>query len=178
DNVVERLASIQKLIAGVAGGAISTLMLHPLDVAKVRLQVNEGTGKVKVRPKSNRMLGTLSEIYKAKGFRGLYQGLTPNLVGASTAWGFYFFFYEALKLSAQKNDTKMQLSNSGNFTNAIMAGVLTLGITNPIWELYAYERLPGFYKGIVPNLIRSAPASGITFVVYEAVNSIFRRIDQ
>ena len=27
------------------------------------------------------------------GIRGLYNGMSPNIVGASAAWGFYFFFY-------------------------------------------------------------------------------------
>lgn len=33
------------------------------------------------------------------------------------------------------------------------------------------EGLLGFYKGVVPNLIRVTPACCITFVVYENVSS-------
>ncbi|VDN18572.1 unnamed protein product [Dibothriocephalus latus] len=81
----------EQFIAGLAGGAMSTLVLHPLDLAKIRLQVNEGTGAVTARPRSTRLIGTLSEVYKARGLLGLYQGITPNLLGAASAWGLYFF---------------------------------------------------------------------------------------
>lgn len=37
------------LVAGLAGGVVSSAILHPLDLAKVRLQVNEGTGVVPCR---------------------------------------------------------------------------------------------------------------------------------
>ena len=29
---------------------------------------------------------------------GLYKGVTPNTVGAGSAWGFYFLFYQTLKV--------------------------------------------------------------------------------
>jgi solute carrier family 25 folate transporter 32 len=35
----------------------------------------------------------LSTIVKSEGLRGLYQGLTPNLLGNVTAWGSYFLGY-------------------------------------------------------------------------------------
>ena len=30
---------------------------------------------------------------------GLYRGVTPNTVGAGSAWGFYFLFYQTIKVS-------------------------------------------------------------------------------
>ena len=33
--------------------------------------------------------------------------------------------------------------------------------------VYRYEGAKGFYKGLVPNLLRVTPACCITFVVYE-----------
>jgi solute carrier family 25 folate transporter 32 len=38
---------------------------------------------------------------KTDGVRGLYAGMSPNVVGAGTAWGFYFFFYNIAKSSLQ-----------------------------------------------------------------------------
>ena len=35
---------------------------------------------------------------------------------------------------------------------------------------FRYEGFKGFYKGIVPNLLRVIPATAITFVVYENVS--------
>jgi solute carrier family 25 folate transporter 32 len=38
---------------------------------------------------------------KADGVRGLYAGMSPNVVGAGASWGFYFFFYNIAKSSLQ-----------------------------------------------------------------------------
>lgn len=34
----------EHLVSGMSAGIISTLVLHPLDLIKIRFQVNEGTG--------------------------------------------------------------------------------------------------------------------------------------
>lgn len=39
----------EQMVAGIAGGSITTAILHPLELAKIRLQVNEGNGAVKTR---------------------------------------------------------------------------------------------------------------------------------
>ncbi len=39
----------QQMAAGVTGGVVTTAILHPLDLAKIRLQVNEGNKRVKSR---------------------------------------------------------------------------------------------------------------------------------
>jgi hypothetical protein len=38
--------------------------------------------------------------------------------------------------------------------------------------LFRNEGLGGFFKGIIPNLVRVAPASAITFLVYEEIMKI------
>lgn len=39
----------EQLAAGIASGSVTTAVLHPLELAKIRLQVNEGNGVVKIR---------------------------------------------------------------------------------------------------------------------------------
>lgn len=39
----------EHLVAGTASGGITAAILHPLELAKIRLQVNEGFGIVKIR---------------------------------------------------------------------------------------------------------------------------------
>ena len=40
-------------------------------------------------------------------------------------------------------------------------------INLPIRVIFRGEGIVGFYKGLLPNLIRVTPACGITFLVYE-----------
>ncbi|CAH8459274.1 unnamed protein product [Heterobilharzia americana] len=85
----------QNLVAGVTGGVASALILHPLDLVKIRLQVNEGTGVIACRPKTTKVFRTLYDIAQYRGFRGLYLGLTPNVIGAGTSWVCTFSFMKA-----------------------------------------------------------------------------------
>lgn len=42
-------AQWKDLVAGVLGGGVSVLFMHPLDLVKIRLQVNERTNVVTYR---------------------------------------------------------------------------------------------------------------------------------
>ena len=115
-------AAIAPLLAGVAGGSVSTALLFPLDLVKIRMQVNEeSSNRVIVlgkkdgaqnhhhhcRPqKSPRqqhghrrptIASSLRNVVKYEGFLGLYQGLSPALVASAISWGGYFFLYEGMK---------------------------------------------------------------------------------
>jgi hypothetical protein len=41
-------------------------------------------------PQYRGLLSAFSTIFKQEGFRGLYKGVTPNVWGSGSAWGFYF----------------------------------------------------------------------------------------
>ncbi|OXB51980.1 hypothetical protein ASZ78_006154, partial [Callipepla squamata] len=87
---------------------------------------------LELRPKYNGILHCLTTVWKNEGLRGLYQGVTPNMVGAGASWGLYFFFYNAIK--AYKKEGKLEsLTATEHLVSAAEAGALTLCITNPIW---------------------------------------------
>ena len=75
--------------AGISGGVISTLVLHPLDLLKIRFAVDDGKA-LSTRPQYNGLFHAVKSIFKEEGFRGFYKGVTPNVSGAGAAWGFYF----------------------------------------------------------------------------------------
>lgn len=43
------------------------------------------------------------------------------------------------------------------------------GIIDAGQAMWRREGLSGFFKGLIPNALRVAPAAAITFVVYESV---------
>jgi solute carrier family 25 folate transporter 32 len=135
--------SIAPLLAGISGGTVSTVLLLPLDNVKVRLQVNEDT-----RPSSTtsgnrsfkqfRAVRLLRGIVKHEGWTGLYQGLTPAVVGSAVSWGGYFFLYEGFK--QRLKDHKSTLPNGSptltswdNFYLACSSGAIMVFATNPVW---------------------------------------------
>jgi len=49
------------------------------------------------------------------------------------------------------------------------------GTADAIVKIFKFEGLAGFYKGIIPNILRVLPATCITFVAYESISAWFKR---
>ncbi|KAJ6652250.1 hypothetical protein lerEdw1_012938 [Lerista edwardsae] len=189
----------ENLVAGMSGGVISTLVLHPLDLVKIRFAVSDG---LELRPKYNGILHCFSTVWKHEGLRGLYQGVIPNMWGAGASWGLYFFFYNAIK--AYKTEDKLEsLGPTEHLVSAAEAGAMTLCITNPIWvtktrlvlqyeagvdsskrqykgmldallKIYKYEGIRGLYKGFVPGLFGTSHGA-LQFMAYEELKIMYNR---
>ncbi|EUB63066.1 Mitochondrial folate transporter/carrier [Echinococcus granulosus] len=188
----------EQMAAGLTSGAVTTAILHPLELAKIRLQVNEGYGAVKIRPVSSHFVGTLREIYRVKGFPGLYQGAAPNLMGNAVSWGLYFLFYGALKNYAQDGDESKMLGSGEYLALAGVSGAVVLWLTNPIWvaktrmclqyetlgasyrlttwstlmEVWRTEGIRGFYRGVVPGMI-GVSSGAVQFLLYEELRNFY-----
>lgn len=154
------------LIAGLSGGAVSTLCLHPLDVIKIQLQVSENHSLQHRRVYKN-MREVIPSVYQQKGLTGFYQGLSPNLAGAACSWGLYFFIYHGLKTATLQTKSKTHLYLVEHLSFAALAGFLTLTLTNPIWVVKTRmvlqaSRDTGYqYRGLFQGLLNIARREGI-----------------
>ncbi|XP_015587464.1 mitochondrial folate transporter/carrier [Cephus cinctus] len=188
----------EHLVAGVSGGVVSTLMLHPLDLIKIRFAVNDGV--TKTTPQYNGLRNAISEIVRMEGLRGLYRGVMPNVLGSGSSWGFYFFFYNTIKTWIQGGNTKKPLGPTLHMVAAADAGILTLLMTNPIWvvktrlclqyagdvslaeskrysgtvdalnKIYRTEGIRGLYRGLVPGMF-GVSHGAIQFMAYEEMKN-------
>lgn len=188
---------IGNLVAGLSGGVVATLILHPLDLVKIRFAVSDG---LDLRPKYSGMLHCMKSVWQQEGLRGLYQGVTPNVWGAGASWGLYFLFYNAIK-SYTKEGRQTELSATEHLVSAAQAGMLTLTLTNPIWvtktrlvlqysadpnskqykgmvdalvQIYRHEGLPGLYKGYVPGLFGTSHGA-LQFMAYEELKRDYNK---
>ncbi|CAG9853973.1 unnamed protein product [Phyllotreta striolata] len=179
---------LEHLVAGISGGVSSTLILHPLDIIKIRFAVNDG--RMHAAPRYNGIANAFLTIYRQEGFRGLYQGVTPNVWGAGASWGLYFMFYGSLKNWVKKGDASANLSAGTHLALASAAGFTTLLITNPLWvvktrlclqyggikkyngmidclvKIYQADGFRGYYKGLVPGIF-GVSHGAVQFMVYE-----------
>ncbi|MEE6463358.1 hypothetical protein FKM82_005881 [Ascaphus truei] len=196
---VFRHVHYENLVAGLSGGVLSTLVLHPLDLVKIRFAVSDG---LDLRPKYNGILHCLVTVWQREGLRGLYQGVTPNMWGAGASWGLYFFFYSAIKAYKKEGRTE-NLSATEHLFSAAGAGALTLCLTNPIWvtktrlvlqydagadpskrqyrgmfdalaKIYRNEGIPGLYKGFVPGLLGTSHGA-LQFMAYEELKMDYNK---
>jgi len=186
---------IRHMMAGISGGVVSTLLLHPLDLLKVRFAVDDGS---QGRTKYTSIRSAMSTIVNTEGVRGLYRGVTPNVVTAGSSWGSYFLFYQTIKTRLQDGDTLRQLATGEHLLAASVAGLMTLIFTNPITvvktriclqqkqaldpsrhysgmvdafvKISKYEGVSGLYKGFTPGLF-GVVHGAIQFMVYEELKN-------
>ncbi|KAK9306586.1 hypothetical protein QLX08_002777 [Tetragonisca angustula] len=195
---VLRHCKYEHFVAGISGGVVSTLMLHPLDLIKTRFAVSDGHSRV--GPQYSSLKSAVVQIVRSEGVKGLYRGVTPNVLGSGGAWGLYFFFYNSIKAWIQGGNSKKPLGPSLHMFAAADAGILTLIVTNPLWvvktrlclqymddkhlpetlkykgtvdairKIYRTEGLRGLYRGFVPGMF-GVSHGAIQFMVYEELKN-------
>lgn len=180
--------SLVEIVAGFSAGIFSTLAVHPFDVVKTRLQVDQSTtaqvgGSVRI----------VREIARNEGYvNGFYRGLSPNIIGNSVSWALYFMWYGNIKDFIQATrGADSRLRASDYFIASGASGILTAVFTNPIWviktrmlstgrnapgaytsiahgarEIYKTEGFYGFYRGLLPSLF-GVSHGAIQFMAYE-----------
>lgn len=48
-------------------------------------------GQKNTLPQYSGLRNAITQIVKTEGWRGLYRGVAPNVLGSGSSWGFYFF---------------------------------------------------------------------------------------
>ena len=72
------------IVAGVVGGGVSTLLLHPLDMLKTRQAVFGGSLR-------KTLISSFKNVASETALSGLYRGVGANILVSATSWGAYFF---------------------------------------------------------------------------------------
>ncbi|CAG5122252.1 unnamed protein product [Candidula unifasciata] len=192
---------LEHMAAGVTGGVVSSIVLHPLDLIKVRFQVDEGPGnKGTTRPHYTGVMHAFRSIVQADGWKGLYRGVTPNVTGAGLSWGLYFFFYNTSKTWMQEGDKTKNLGPARHLVIASFAGLATLTLTNPIWvsktrmclqystpgkvhfvgmwetlgNVYRFEGVRGLYRGFLPGIFGISHGA-LQFMAYEEMKTLYNK---
>nr|GEX53370.1 calcium-binding mitochondrial carrier protein SCaMC-2-B-like [Tanacetum cinerariifolium] len=188
----EDIGTSGRLLAGGMAGAVAQTAIYPMDLVKTRLQTFvSGQGKVP-------SLGKLSrDIWVHEGPRAFYRGIIPSIFGIIPYAGIDLAAYETLKdmsrayiledsdpgplvqlgcgtvsgaLGAtcvyplQVVRTRMQAQTPGGAT-------VYKGMSDVFMKTYQKEGVRGFYKGLLPNLLKVVPAASITYLVYEAMKN-------
>ncbi|KAJ3074506.1 hypothetical protein HDU98_011096 [Podochytrium sp. JEL0797] len=173
-------SALGQAFAGFVAGAVSTGVLHPLDVIKTRFQIDESVKKGNFGIRGT--LRTFNTIRSLDGTKGLYRGLTANLGGATLSWGLYFMWYDLIKtqmqnhLDSQSPDYDSTSSSSQHNTSRLpasyhlaasaLAGATTCLVTNPFWLIktrMCADRAsdPGAYSGLWDGLKRMYRGEGV-----------------
>lgn len=118
------------LASGTVGGFFCTVLCAPLDVAKVRMQIQ---GSLGINKYSGGAYRVLSLIYREEGIHGIFRGVGPALFTIPLFWGVYWPIYEGMKTYLSSNYSNTFPTPFYHFSSALCAGVIGDIITNPFW---------------------------------------------
>uniref|UniRef100_M4CYH4 EF-hand domain-containing protein n=1 Tax=Brassica campestris TaxID=3711 RepID=M4CYH4_BRACM len=170
-----------RLLAGGMAGAVAQTAIYLMDLVKTRLQT---CGK------APELWKLTKDIWVREGPRAFYKGLFPSLLGIVPYAGIDLAAYETLKDLSRTyilHDTEpgplIQLS-CGMTSGALGAScVYPLQVVRTRMQADSSETtmkqefmntmrgegVRGFYRGLLPNLLKVVPAASITYIVYEAM---------
>lgn len=179
-------------VAGLTAGLASTVIVHPLDIIKTRMQLDTSA-----HPLLNSSRSVLRDILRNEGptrLAALYRGLTPNLVGNSSGWALYFLWYKQgqdLVRYIRGYSQDQRMTSIDYLVASAGAGSLAALLTNPIWvvktrmistssatqgaypsmaagiaTIWRKEGFRGYFHGLIPALF-SVSHGALYFLAYE-----------
>ena len=186
-----------EVLAGCLAGASQVMFTNPLEIVKIRLQVQGETESMliaagKEPPLRKSAMGIVREL----GLGGLYKGSSACLLRDVPFSGIYFPCYAAMRahFAAQTPDGNPKphhLLIAGAIAGIPAAGLVTpadviktrlqvvarsgdqvyTGITDAFVKILQQEGVSGLYKGALMRVARSSPQFGVTLVSYELLHN-------
>eukprot|EP00803_Ostreobium_quekettii_P009318 evm.model.scf_426.11 EVM.evm.TU.scf_426.11 scf_426:76755-83101(-) len=188
---VDDIQPPERFISGALAGAIAQLTVYPLEVLRTRLAVCQvGT--------YSGLTHAAASMYFQEGWKSFYRGLTPSLIGIVPYAGVDIAAFEILMedLTEHYNGDPpapmilgagMLSSSFAQFVSYPLALAKTRlqadgtcgttpkynGLLDVIYKAIRNEGLRGLYKGLLPNMLKLAPAAGISWFVFEKTKQFF-----
>ncbi|XP_067005836.1 mitochondrial glycine transporter A [Anabrus simplex] len=173
---------LQAVALGMIARTMSGVCLIPITVVKTRFEsgVYQYGGVTEA----------LRVIYRTEGVRGLCCGLLPTLVRDAPFSGLYLMFYTESKKMIPQDWWNSSLSAPIHFSCGLTAGLLASVVTQPADVLktkmqlypnkfggiysviiYVHQKygIRGYFKGLVPRMLRRTLMAAMAWTVYEQI---------
>ena len=193
DKDTNKIPLRAEILSGASAGACQVVFTNPLEIVKIRLQVQGELAKKADVPKRSAMW-----IIKNLGILGLYKGAGACLCRDVPFSAIYFPTYAHLKKdlfgeSPEKKLGVVQLLTAGAIAGMPAAYLTTpfdviktrlqvearkgdatyAGIRDCARQVYASEGFKAFFKGGPARILRSSPQFGFTLAAYEVLSTTF-----
>lgn len=179
-------------IAGGVAAAVTRIFVQPLDVLKIRFQLQVEPLKYSSRNASSKYTSIMQAsklILKEEGMSAFWKGHTPAQ-GLSIVYGVVqFWTYEQLKGKSKHMNLYQSHKDFSNFVCGGLGGAFGTVVTTPLdvirtrliaqdnkkgypntWRagitIIKAEGVRGVYRGLVPAILQVTPLTGINFMVY------------
>lgn len=184
----ENLTIPQRLASGALAGCTATTVTYPLDVARLRLAV---------QPELKGTRDAIMSVYKEGGFRTFYKGYVPTCLSLGPFISVNFAAFDVLKHRAYPDpETKKNPlvvlclgAAAGIFAQTCcypldtvrrrmqMKGRIYTSTPNAFATIFKQEGPLGFYKGMMPNVVKVVPNNAIRFLAFEFLKTYMGVVD-
>ncbi|KJZ73518.1 hypothetical protein HIM_07074 [Hirsutella minnesotensis 3608] len=192
---------LQVISAGAVAGLLSRFVIAPLDVVKIRLQLQHNSSLSPLAPTSDASVrrgtwATFSHILRQEGVTALWKGNIPAELMYVCYASIQFTAYRSATLFLQSAFPSRLPDSAESFIAGAAAGAAGTGVTYPLdllrtrfaaqgqrriytslWgaigDIKRDEGLRGFFRGLGPAWGQIVPLMGIFFATYEALRPHF-----
>jgi solute carrier family 25 aspartate/glutamate transporter 12/13 len=191
-----------EVLAGMSAGACQVIFTNPLEIVKIRLQM-QGNHSPQVPGEIPLKRLTAGKIVKQLGIKGLYKGASACLLRDVPFLAIYFptyanlkkhlFNFDPLNPNARNKLDSWQLLIAGALAGAPAAFFTTPadviktrlqveskkgetkyhGISHAARVILKEEGFSAFFKGSLARVFRSLPQFGFTLALYELLQNLF-----
>ncbi|KAF4122393.1 solute carrier family 25 (mitochondrial thiamine pyrophosphate transporter), member 19 [Geosmithia morbida] len=196
---VDRTSDTKKLhvvTAGAIAGLVSRFVIAPLDVIKIRLQLQAHSLSDPLEPKRRAppyhgAIEMLRHTVRHEGITGLWKGNVPAELMYVCYAAAQFGTYRSVTLFLESSGLSVKLPDAAeSFVAGASAGAMATTLTYPldllrtrfaaqgrkrvytslhgaVGSIWRDEGFRGFFRGLAPGLSQIVPYMGIFFVTYE-----------
>ncbi|KAJ3179369.1 mitochondrial thiamine pyrophosphate transporter [Geranomyces variabilis] len=197
------LAPWKNALAGASGGVVSRVVIAPLDVIKIRLQLQTDVRQLAARvdPSAAKYTGVVqacSRILREEGYRGLWKGNLSAEYLYLTYGAVQFYTYHEYSALLHRISSSLPIALPTELFAGALAGCTATVATYPfdllrtrfamqgasggpytsllsaVRQIYAAEGVHGFYRGVVPSVLQMAPQMGIVFAAYGGIKRLLK----
>ncbi|KAM6963445.1 mitochondrial coenzyme A transporter SLC25A42-like [Aplochiton taeniatus] len=190
------LSPFPRFLAGSLAGTTASMLTYPLDMVRARMAVTP-------REMYSNILQVFVRISQEEGWRTLYRGFTPTILGVIPYSGITFFTYETFKKLHTERTKRSQPYPHERLAFGACAGLLgqsasypldvvrrrmqTAGVMGQAYgsivgtmrEIVVREGvLRGLYKGLSMNWIKGPIAVGVSLTTFDLTQELLLKVHQ
>ncbi|KEG12998.1 putative mitochondrial carrier protein [Trypanosoma grayi] len=148
----KRASVITHTVATQAAGGVSTIVLYPIDVVKMRFMSQDGTVQRQHNRQTYRSISeAFAAIYREEGLRALFRGCHVAVLGAVVAWGVYMYLYRSLCAASEALVSRDGQGRMEDFVRcSLLSAVASCSsalVCNPIWLIKTRMQLEELATG-------------------------------
>lgn len=188
-----RVSLLAECVAGGSAGASQVIFTNPLEIVKIRLQVQGESARLAKQAGESYVRVGAMRIVRQLGIMGLYRGASACLLRDIPFSAIYFPVYahsKAFFRTVQGGEDRWYSLLAAGAIGGIPAASLTTpadviktrlqvearrgqqtysGIVDCFWKILRTEGPRAFAKGALARVFRSSPQFGVTLLTYEAL---------